>query len=165
VSDRNRLIDIFPSHFSFHSTNRKSEKDRIAYICKLNELILQMSANSRMAVIVLDVSIKNKVATLIAHIHVYNSLIIKTLYHVVNVTFTEAELFVIRYGINQATQLVNINCIIIIKDSIHATKYIFNLLVYSYQIQLFAIFRKLREFFKRDQSNSIEFWDRLSHDK
>ena len=39
-SPRNRLIDIFPSCFSFHSTNRKSEDSIKAYICKLDETTL-----------------------------------------------------------------------------------------------------------------------------
>ena len=59
------------------------------------------------------------------------------------------KFFAIRCGINQATQLVNINYIIIIIDLIYAIKHIFNLSVHPYQIQLLAIFRKLREFFKK----------------
>ena len=61
-------------------------------------------------------------AALIVHIHIHNNLVIKTLYHDVNIINTEAELFAIKCGINQATQLSNINCIIIITDSLHATK-------------------------------------------
>jgi len=144
-----RLINIFPSHFSFHSINRKSEEGRIAHICKLNKLTLQASANSKTAIVVSDVSIKNQITALIAHIYIYNGPIIKTLYHMVNVTSTKAKIFAIRCGINQATQLVNINYIIIIIDLIYAIKHIFNLSVHPYQIQLLAIFRKLREFFKK----------------
>jgi len=58
--------------------------------------------NSKTAVVVSDASIKNQVTILIAHIHIYNNLIIKTLYYTINITFTEVELFTIRYGINQA---------------------------------------------------------------
>jgi len=68
------------------------------------------------------VSIKNQGATSIAHIHIYNNLVIKTLHYTVNITSTEAELFAIRCGINQATQLANINHIVVIMDSIHAAK-------------------------------------------
>jgi len=99
-SPGDRIIDIFPSCFSFHSTNRKSKESRKAYICKIDELTLQASADSKMTVIVSDVSIKNYVAT---SIHVYNNLIIKTLHHVTNVTSTKAKLFSIRCSINQAT--------------------------------------------------------------
>ena len=116
-----------------------------------------MLANSKIAIIVSNTSIKSQVSTLIAHIHVHNNPIIKTLHHVINVTSTEAELSTIRCGINQATQIVNIDCIIIIMNSIYTTKRIFDLLVHPYQIQLSTILRELREFFKRDQQNYIKF--------
>jgi len=45
---------------------------------------------------------------------------------------TEAKLFAIRCGINQATNLNGINEIIVITDSIHATKRIFNPLLHSF---------------------------------
>ena len=67
-------------------------------------------------------SIKNQVVTLIAYSYVHNNLVIKTLHHVVNIMSTEAELFAIRCNINQATQLANINCIVVIIDLLHATK-------------------------------------------
>ena len=54
------------------------------------------------AIIVLDISIKNNVTTLIAHVHSYNSLVIKIIHHVTNVISTEAKLFAIKYRINQA---------------------------------------------------------------
>ena len=95
-------------------------------------------------------SIKNQVATLIAHIHVHDNPVIKTLYHIVNVTSTEAEIFTIRYSINQATQLANINHIVIIINLLHATEQIFDSLVYPYQIHSVIISRELSKFFIRD---------------
>ena len=92
------------------------------HIQKLNNLTIQVLDNSKIAIVISDASIKNQVATLIAHIYVHNNPVIKTLYHVINVTSTETKLFTIRYGINQATQLANINCIIVITDLLHATK-------------------------------------------
>jgi len=163
-SPGNRLIDIFFSYFSFHSLDHKSKESRKAHIYKLDELIFQILADSKTAVVVSDTSIKNQVATLIAHIHIYNNPVIKTLYHVINVTFTEAELFAIRCSINQAIQMININCIIVIMDLIHAAKRIFDSLVHPYQIQLSTISRELREFFRKDQHNSIEFWDYPSYE-
>jgi len=65
-----------------------------------------------MAVVVSDASIKNQVATFIAHVHTHNNPII-------NVTSTEAELFIIKCDINQATQMANINHIIVITNSLH----------------------------------------------
>ena len=95
-------------------------------------------------------SIKNQVATSIAHIHVHDNQVIRTLYHTVNIIFTETELFAIRCGINQATQLANINHIVIIIDSLHAAKQIFDSLIYSHQIHSAITSRELREFFIRD---------------
>ena len=37
-SPRDKLINVFPSHFSFHSTNRKSKESIKVYICKLNKI-------------------------------------------------------------------------------------------------------------------------------
>ena len=71
----------------------------------------------------------------------------------------EAKLFVIRCSINQATYLLNIKRIVIILDSIHAAKRIFDSSIYPYQIHLAAIFCELRKFFRRNIDNSIEFWD------
>ena len=46
----------------------------------------------------------------------------KTIHHAINIMFMKAELFAIRYGINQATQLQGLNKIIIVTDSIHSAK-------------------------------------------
>ena len=108
-SPRDKLIDVFSSCFSFHSTNRKSEDSIRVYICKLDKTTLKASADLKSIVVVSDMSIKNQVATLIAHVHIYDSLVIKIIYHAINVMSTEFELFTIRYGTNQATYLTNIN--------------------------------------------------------
>ena len=76
-----------------------------------------------MVVVVSDASVKNQVATSIAHIYVFNNPIIKTLYHVINITTTEAELFAIGCSINQAIQIMDIHCIIVIMNSIYAAKF------------------------------------------
>jgi len=163
---RNRLIDsrininqsVYPRYFSFYSINKHKEGKK-AYIWKLNNLTLQASDDLKIA------SIKNQVATLIAYIYLYNNPVIKTLHHAVNIMFTEAKLFTIRYCINQATQLANINCIIVITDSLYAAKQIFDSSLHPYQIHLAIIPRKLKKFFIRDQWNFIEFLECLSHDK
>ena len=84
-------------------------------------------------VVVSDASIKNNVAMSIAHIHLHSNPITKTIHHAVNVTSTEVELFSIRCGINQATQIPNVTYIIVVTDSIHATHCIFNSLIHPYQ--------------------------------
>jgi len=104
-----RLINIFLSHFSFHSSSRKSKESLKTYLHNLNNITLQALADLQSAIIVLDASIKNQVATSIAHIHVYDNQVIKMIYHIINVMTTEAELFVIRCSINQAMHLPNIS--------------------------------------------------------
>ena len=122
-----------------------------------------MSSNLLTAVIVSDTSIKKHIIISIAHIHVHGNPIIKTIYHTINIMSTEAELFTIRYGINQATYLLNIKRIVIILYSFHATKRIFDSSIHLYQIYLTAILCELRGFFKRNTDNSIKFWDCPSH--
>ena len=108
-------------------------------------------------------SIKNNITNSIAHIHIVNKPLIKTVYHVVNITSTEAELFAIRCGINQSLYFNNISKIIVITDSIHAAHKIFDSLVHPYQIQLTAILSNLCDFFNSHNNNSIEFWECPSH--
>ena len=89
----NRLIDIFPNCFSFHSLNRKSKDSIKTYLYNFNNITLQASTDLYLVVVVLDSSIKKYIATSIAHIHIH---------HVVNITSTEVELFAIKCSINQA---------------------------------------------------------------
>jgi len=128
----NRLIDIFPRHFSFHSLNKKCEKSIKSHLGKLKEITLYTSSYLLTVVVVSDASIKNHVATSIAHVYVYGSPVIKTIHHIVNIISTKAKLFVIRCGINQVFHLPNIKRIVIISDSIHVAKRIFNSSVYPY---------------------------------
>jgi len=74
----------------------------------------------------MDASIKNNIATLIMYVHIYNKPMIKTLHHTINTTSTEAEFFALRCGINQSAHLKNISKIIVITDSIHIAKKIFD---------------------------------------
>ena len=50
--------------------------------------------------IIVNASVKNNVTTLISHIYKGQEVITKLVHHTINVTFTEAELFAIRCGIN-----------------------------------------------------------------
>jgi len=111
-----------------------------------------------------DANIKNDVAMSILHVHSSSNPIKKTIHHAVNNISTEAELFAIRCGINQAIQIPNINHITIIINAIHAVYHIFDSLVYSYQLQAIAILKELREFFNKNPSNYIEFWNCPSND-
>ena len=153
----NKLIDIFFNHFSFHYLNRKSNHNIKSYLLKLNSITLQVSSDSHSIIVVTNTSIKNQIATLISHVHIHNRPVIKTTHYIVNIISTKAELFVIRYSINQATCLSNVKYIFVIMDSIHAAKKIFDLSSHRYQIYLVVISSKLREFFQKDSNNSIKF--------
>ena len=58
--------------------------------------------DSHSTIIVSDMSIKNNIVTLIAHIYSYNLPVIKMIHYATNIISTEAELFAIRCEINQA---------------------------------------------------------------
>ena len=111
----------------------------------------------------MDTSIKNNIATSILHTHISNQLLIKTLHHAAFVTSLEAELFTIRYGISQASSKENVSKIIIITNSIHVAKRIFDPSSHLLQSQSVAILGDLCQFFFRDPNNSIEFWKFPSH--
>jgi len=69
-----------------------------------------------------NTSIKKNIATLVLHIYSSGNILAKTIYHTVNVTSMNVELFAIRCGINQAVQVKNATNIIIITDTIHVTR-------------------------------------------
>jgi len=134
LSPGNRLIDTFSNHFYFYSLNKKSKYSVKSHLLKLDNITLHVFSDPHLVIVVTDASIKNQVAMLIMHIHIHNRLVIKTVHHAVNIITTEAELFVIRCGINQATHLPNVKCIFVIMNFIHAVKKIFNSLFHLYQI-------------------------------
>ena len=101
-SPRTQLIDIFSSHFSFYHANHKDKDSGVVHLCKLDKYIFYVSNDSKLVVVVLDVSNKNNITTSILHVHLPSNLIKKTIHHAVNVMFTKAELFAIRWGIDQA---------------------------------------------------------------
>ena len=63
-----------------------------------------------------------------------------------------------RCGINQSAYLPNIFKIVVITDSIHAAKNIFDLLSHPLQKQVAFILNNLWEFFLRHYENIIESW-------
>ena len=71
-------------------------------------------------------ALKNNVAISISHIHSY---IKKIIHHAINISSTKTELFTIRCKINQAIQIPEVSHIIIITNTIHSAKRIFNLSV------------------------------------
>ena len=72
-------------------------------------MTIQSSMSSHTAIVVSDASIKNNIATSVLHIHIRDQPLVKIIHHVAFVTSTEAELFTIRCGINQACNKANIS--------------------------------------------------------
>jgi len=135
----------------------------MALIQELNKIAIELLNNLSTALIVTDASIKNNVTTFITHIHVWNKPIMKTLYHTLNVISTEAELVAIRCGINQATSIDNISKIIVVMDSIHPAKKIFDLFSHPFQKHAVFILKELCSFFYHHPENYIKFWKCPSH--
>ena len=151
-----RILDKFSDCFSFNLVDKK-EKDNI-HAQELDKLVLQNSLPSS-ALIVTGTSIKDNIATSVVHVHQANSPLIKTVHHAVFITSSEAELFTMRYGINQACNKDNISKIVVITDSIHSAKHIFDSSLHPLQSYSAAILSELQLFFNKSQDNSIEFWE------
>ena len=154
-----RIIDTHANHFSFHLFSKQVSHNIKFCVQELDKIAIESLDNPSTALIVTDASIKNNVATSIAHIHVQDKPITKTLHHVLNITSTKAELVTIRCGINQATSIDNIFKIIIVMDSIHAVKKIFNPSFHPFQKHMVFILKELCSFFYCHPENYIEFWE------
>ena len=122
-------------------------------------MVLQNSSDPNTALVITDASIKNDIAMSISHIHSANCPLIKTIHHASFVMSSEAELFTIRCSINQACSLNNVSKIVVVTDSIHMAKKIFDIGSHPFQIHSAAILSNLRNFFIANNSNSIEFWE------
>jgi len=130
------VIDTFSSHFSFHLFNKCKDTKFKAHIQQLDNLAFESLSIPLRALIIMDASVKNNIATSILHTHIHNRPITKTLHHAVNITSTEAELFAIRCSINQATNHNDISKIVIVTDSVHVARKIFNPSLHPYQIHI-----------------------------
>jgi len=122
-------------------------------------MLIEVSSSPSTAIVVINASIKNNVTILISHTHTHDNPIAKTVHHVVHVTSTEAELFAMRCSINQASNHNNISKIIIITNSIHVARKIFDPSSHPFQVHSVAILAELWQFFLQHQNNSIEFWE------
>jgi len=153
------IIDNFSDRFSFNLVNKIEKEKNNRRAQELNEMVLRNSSIPNTALVITNASIKNDITTSIAHIHSTNRPLIKTVHHASFITSSEAELFAIGCGINQACLLNNVSKIVIITDSIHVAKKIFDPGLHPLQIHSAAILSNLRNFFIANKSNSIEFWE------
>jgi len=96
----NRIIDTHANCFSFYLLNKCISYNIKSHVQELNKIAIELLDNPSSALIVTDASVKDNVATSIVYIHVHDKLIMKTLYHTLNITSTEAKLFAIRCSIN-----------------------------------------------------------------
>ena len=158
-----RIIDTFSNHFSFNYSKIKNKKNDKQCLHQLDLMVIELSLLQFIAIITTDASIKNNIATSILHMHTSNQSLIKILHHTAFVTSAEAELFAIRCGINQASTKENISKIIVVTNSIHVAKKIFDPLSHLLQIHTVAILKKLYHFLSRNPNNLIKFWESSSH--
>ena len=135
------LIDNFPNCFFFHIVDCKDVEARTAHY------------------------VQNNIATSVLHIRREHEIIKKTIYHVINDIFTEAELFTMRCGISQASQIQDITYIIVTTNAILAAKRIFDVFLHLYQLNFIVISSDLKKFFNKNSSNIISFWDCSSDNK
>jgi len=112
--------------------------------------------------IILDVSVKNSIATSISYIHRGQEIITKSIYYTMNIIFFEVKLFTIKYSIYYTTQLQNVSWIVVITHAISAARRIFDSFIYLHQLHFIIISKDFRVFFNKNSNNLIMFWDCLS---
>ena len=150
----------------FHFTKLiAATRKAAAYCCKLDNFVFNTLSNSNSVIVVSNASIRNYITTSITHIYSFSSPIKKTLHYTIDITSTEAELFAIRCRINQAVQIDDSSCIIVITGVLHVVQKIFDSSIHPYHLQSIAISKDLRSFFNKHPSNFIEFWDCLSNEE
>ena len=142
-SPGHHIIDNFSNCFAFNLVNKKEKETNKIRAQELDKMVLHNASLPNTALVITNTSIKNNIATSISHIHSANHPLIKTVHHTSFVTSSEAELFAIRCGINQACFFANVSKIIIVTDSIHAARKIFNSDSHPFQIHAAAILKEL----------------------
>ena len=157
LNPSSRIINIFQDQFTFNLANKVKTDSECSQ--QLNDMTISSSISPYMAIIVTNASIKNNIATLVSHIHIWDKPLIKMVHHAVYIISTEAEFFSIRCGLNHACNKEDISKIIVITDSIHMAKKIFDTKLYLYQIHTTAVLKDLRQFFSKGQENHIKFWE------
>ena len=82
-SPESRLVDIFSSWFSFHQADYKNKESKAAYLCKLDDIILNTSSCFKTVIVVSDASIRNNVTTSIIHIYSHSNSVKKTFHYAI----------------------------------------------------------------------------------
>ena len=99
------LINTFSNWFSFLSFNQKDIDILRTHCNRLNNVYEDSLKNQNIILVIADICIKNNIATLISHVYKDYNIINKSIYYAMNVNSIEAELFAIKYKIDQAMKL------------------------------------------------------------
>ena len=151
-SPGNRVINNFSDQFPFNLFNKQKDDNLKVHIQLLDNMVIKLSSIPSNVLIIMDTSVKYNIVMSISHMHIHNNPITKTLHYVVYVASTEAKLFAIKYGINQAMNCNDISSkIIVITDSIHVARKIFDLLFHSYRVHIVAILSELCNYLSSKQ--------------
>ena len=156
-----RLLDSFPKHISFHSCNCSSLNNCNTHLESFDCLCLEASSSFSTLVVVTDASAippRNMQAISAAHFWRLGYQVSSSKAPAGRTTAPDAELFAIRLGVSKATSM-NIECIILITDSLGSAKRSVDLSVHSRQAHSLAVCSTLRLLFCSGSSYRIEFWD------
>jgi len=89
----------------FHTVNYRDKDIIKAHLQNINKIIKNFYINLKTVIIIFNASIKNNVAISTLYIYSGQNILAKKIHYTVNITSTEAELFAIRYEINQVIHL------------------------------------------------------------
>jgi len=154
-----RVVDYFPSRFSFHSPSSSSDEDLYLHLQNLNQAFRSSQTAPHNIAIVADGGIKkSQVATAVAHIWSENSIVQCLQANSINVTLIEAELMAIRLGLIPTMEEENVHNIIVITDSIAAAKKVFEFKTDPLQNMFIPVTSAIDSFFRKDGRNKIQFW-------
>ena len=158
-SPGSRVVNHFSSRFSFHSPPSSSNEDLFHYLRNLDQAFRSSQISPHNIAIIVDGGIKKlQVATAVMHIWTDNSIVRCLQVNSINVTSIEAELMAIRLGLIPAIEEENIHNIIVITNSIAATKKIFESKTDPLQNMFIPVTSEINSFFRKDSRNKIQFW-------
>jgi len=154
-----RVVNHFPSRFSFHSPSSSSNEDLYHHLQNLNQAFRSSQTALHNIAIIADGGIKkSQVATTVAHIWSENSIVQRLQANSINITSIEAELMAICLGLIPAMEEENVHNIIVITDSIAAAKKVFESKTNPLQNMFILVTAVIDFFFRKDDRNKIQFW-------
>ena len=107
-----RLIDVFSSCFSFHPYIKCKDNNLVDHVNQLNDIAITSLSNHSHTLIISDMGIKNNVAIFIAHIHIQNRLIIKTVYCVLWQPLDQRPITALQVNLKDRYLVENTSCVI-----------------------------------------------------